>query len=179
MYVRKVKNSLLIAQHRRVVAAVGLEDLIVVDTPDVVLVARKDEDQELKELLNDVKGERSDLLENHRRVHKPWGYYEIIDAGSGFQVKRLVVNPGSSLSLQMHHCRAEHWTVVKGSAKVTREECQYILSESQSTDIPIRSKHSLENPGNIALEIIEIQMGSYLGEDDIVRYRDRYNRHIK
>lgn len=178
VYGRKLKNSLLIAQHR-VVAAVGLEDLIVVATPDVVLVARKDQAQELKELLNDVKDKRSDLLENHPRVHKPWGYYEVIDAGDGFQVKRLVVNPGSSLSLQMHHCRAEHWTVVKGSAKVTRGECQYILSENQSTDIPIRSVHRVENPGDIALEMIEIQMGSYLGEDDIVRYRDRYNRHTK
>ena len=168
-------NTLLIAQHR-LVGAVGVKDLIVVETADAVLVAHKDRAQDVKEIVSRLRQtNRSEHL-NHRRVHRPWGSYEGIDGGDRFQVKRLVVNPGASLSLQMHHHRAEHWVVVKGIAKVTRGDEVVLLRENQSTYIPIGTKHRLENPGTIPLEIIEVQSGSYLGEDDIVRFEDLYNR---
>ena len=170
------RNALLIAQHR-LIGAVGIEDLIVVETPDAVLVVHKDRAQDVKEIVSRLKkSERTEHL-IHRRVHRPWGSYEGVDGGERFQVKRLVVKPGASLSLQMHHHRAEHWVVVKGTAKVTRGEEVVLLSENQSTYIPIGTKHRLENPGTIPLEIVEVQSGSYLGEDDIVRFDDYYNRH--
>jgi mannose-1-phosphate guanylyltransferase/mannose-6-phosphate isomerase len=171
------RNSLVIAQHR-LVATVGLDDVIVVETPDAVLVASKERAQDVREIVNRLKGSgrRTEHL-IHRRVYRPWGSYEGIDAGERFQVKRLNVKPGAALSLQMHHHRAEHWVVVKGTARVTRGDEVFILTENQSTYIPLGTKHRLENPGNIALEIIEVQSGAYLGEDDIVRFEDVYNRH--
>jgi len=169
-------NALLVAQHR-LVGVVGVKDLIVVETPDAVLVVHKDRAQDVKEIVNRLKQlNRTEHL-IHRRVQRPWGSYEGVDSGERFQVKRLVVKPGASLSLQMHHHRAEHWVVVRGTAKVTRGNEVVLLSENQSTYIPIGTKHRLENPGTIALEIIEVQSGSYLGEDDIVRFEDVYNRH--
>lgn len=169
-------NALLISKHR-LVTAVGLNDLIVVETPDAVLVAHKDSSQDVKEIVNRLKKDKRSEHLMHRRVHRPWGSYESIDAGERFQVKRLIINPGAAISLQLHHHRAEHWVVVNGAAKVTRGEEVVLLSENQSTYIPVGMKHRLENPGNIALEIIEVQSGGYLGEDDIVRFEDRYNRH--
>jgi mannose-1-phosphate guanylyltransferase/mannose-6-phosphate isomerase len=168
-------NALLIAQHR-FVAAVGLEDVIVVETADAVLVAHKDHAQEVKNVVAELKARsRSEHL-THRRVYRPWGHYEGIDLGERFQVKRITVNPGAALSLQMHHHRAEHWIVVKGTARVTRGDEVFFVSENESTFIPLGTQHRLENPGAIPLEIIEVQSGSYLGEDDIVRFEDRYNR---
>ena len=170
------RNALLISKHR-LVTAVGLDDVIVVETPDAVLVAHKNSSQDVKEIVNRLKQDKRSEHLMHRRVYRPWGSYEGIDAGERFQVKRLMVNPGAAISLQLHHHRAEHWVVVKGTAKVTRGEEILLLAENQSTYIPIGMKHRLENPGNIPLEIIEVQSGSYLGEDDIVRFEDRYNRH--
>jgi len=170
------RDSLLIAQHR-LLGAVGMENVIIVETPDAVLVVHKDRAQDVKEIVSRLKAlNRTEHLA-HRRVHRPWGSYEGVDNGDRFQVKRLVVKPGASMSLQMHHHRAEHWVVVKGTAKVTRGDEVMLISENQSTYIPIGMKHRLENPGTIPLEIIEVQSGSYLGEDDIVRFDDHYNRH--
>jgi mannose-1-phosphate guanylyltransferase/mannose-6-phosphate isomerase len=168
-------NALLISRHR-LVAAVGLDDVIVVETPDAVMVARKDRAQDVKEIVNLLKKNSRGEHLMHRRVHRPWGSYEGIDSGERFQVKRLVVKPGAAISLQLHHHRAEHWIVVRGTAKVTRGDEVVLISENQSTYIPLGMKHRLENPGHIPLEIIEVQSGSYLGEDDIVRFEDRYNR---
>jgi len=172
------RDSLIVAQHR-LVAAVGLDDVIVIETPDAVLVARKDRAQDVKEIVNALKaGNRSEHL-MHRRVYRPWGWYEGLDNGQRFQVKRLMLNPGAAISLQMHHHRAEHWVVVKGTARVTRNDDVFLLTENESTYIPIGARHRLENPGTIGLEIVEVQSGSYLGEDDILRFEDRYNRHSR
>ena len=176
VYVRSTSNSLLIGQHR-LLSAVGLEDVIVVETADAVLVTHKDRVEEVKELVAQLKAEGRPEQENHRKVHRPWGTYETVDMGPRFQVKRLTVNPGEALSLQMHQHRAEHWVVVKGTAKVTRGDEEFLLTENESTYVPTGVKHRLENPGAIPLEIIEVQSGSYLGEDDITRFDDRYNRH--
>ena len=175
VYARSIRNSLLIGRHR-LLAAVGLEDLIVVETADSVLVAHKDYEQEVKDLVGLLKAELRPEQENHRKVHRPWGTYETVDEGPRFQVKRLTVNPGEALSLQMHHHRAEHWVVVKGKAKVTRGDEEFFLTENQSTYVPVGVIHRLENQEAIPLEIIEVQSGSYLGEDDIDRFDDRYNR---
>ena len=169
------RNSLLFAEHR-LVAGVGLEDMVVVETADAVMVAHKSRAQDVKKIVERLKAENRSERLSHRRVHRPWGTYEGIDAGDRFQVKRIVVKPGESLSLQMHHHRAEHWVVVRGTARVTCGEKAFLLSENQSTYIPIGEKHRLENPGTIPLEIIEVQSGSYLGEDDIVRFEDVYGR---
>ena len=174
-YLQNTRNSLLISQHR-LLAAVGLDEIIAVETPDAVLVAHKSHAQDVKEVVNRLKTEKRSEYQSHRRVYRPWGYYESVDAGQRFQVKRLMVKPGASLSLQMHHHRAEHWVVVKGTARVTRGEEVFMLTENQSTYIPLGTKHRLENPGNIPLEIVEVQSGGYLGEDDIVRFEDKYNR---
>jgi len=147
-----------------------------VETPDAVLVAHKKHAQNVKEVVNRLKSEKRSEYQTHRRVYRPWGYYEGIDAGARFQVKHLMVNPGAALSLQMHHHRAEHWVVVKGTARVTKGDEVFMLTENQSTYIPLGTTHRLENPGNIPLEIVEVQSGSYLGEDDIVRFEDKYNR---
>jgi len=177
VYMHETQNALLISQHR-FVAAVGLDDIIVVETPDAVLVAHKNHAHDVKEVVNRLKNDKRGEYQTHRRVYRPWGSYEGVDAGPRFQVKRLVVNPGASLSLQMHHHRSEHWIVVKGTARVTRGNEIFVLTENQSTYIPLRTTHRLENPENTPLEIIEVQSGSYLGEDDIVRFEDKYNRAI-
>lgn len=171
-----MKDSLLISQNR-MVAAVGLKDVIVVETADAVLVAHKNSVQDVKDLVARLKGEKRPEQHNHRKVHRPWGSYETVDVGGRFQVKRLSVNPGAALSLQMHHHRAEHWVVVTGTAKVTRGDEEFLLTENQSTYVPVGVQHRLENPGTITTEIIEVQTGGYLEEDDIVRLEDRYNRH--
>lgn len=169
------KNSLLMAD-KRCIATVGLDNIIVVETSDAVLVASKHRCQDVKAIVNQLKDSNRDEHKFHTRVYRPWGDYEGVDHGSRYQVKRLTVKPGAQLSLQMHHHRAEHWIVVSGTAKVTRGDEEFMLSENESTYIPLGTKHRLENPGTIPLEIIEVQSGSYLGEDDIVRFEDVYNR---
>ena len=160
----------------RLVAALGVRDLVIVETDDAVLVADKSRAQEVKEVVEQLGREARSEHVSHSRVYRPWGYYESIDAGDRFQVKRIMVKAGEALSLQMHHHRAEHWVVVSGTAKVTRDDEVKLLSENESTYIPIGTKHRLENPGKVPLFLIEIQSGAYLGEDDIVRFEDRYQR---
>jgi mannose-1-phosphate guanylyltransferase / mannose-6-phosphate isomerase len=168
-------NALVVAQHR-LVACVGLEDVVVVETPDAVMVARKDRAQAVGPLVSALKAQgRAETL-SHRKVHRPWGTYDSIESGERFQVKRIVVEPGAALSLQMHYHRAEHWIVVRGTARVTRGEESFLLTENESTYIPPGTRHRLENPGKLPLELIEVQSGSYLGEDDIVRFEDAYGR---
>lgn len=169
------ENNLLMAEHR-FLAAVGCRDLVVVETADAVLVAPKERAQEVKRVVEWLKAHNREERLTHRRVYRPWGSYEGVDGGERFQVKRIVVKPGGKLSLQMHHHRAEHWIVVRGTARVTRGEEVFLLSENESTFIPLGVKHRLENPGAIPLELIEVQSGAYLGEDDIVRFEDVYNR---
>jgi mannose-1-phosphate guanylyltransferase/mannose-6-phosphate isomerase len=175
VFAEDTHNAFLVAQHR-CLATVGLDDIIVVETADAVLVAHRDKAQDVKKIVNRLKETDRDEHKMHRRVYRPWGSYEGIDAGTRFQVKRLSVKPGAQLSLQLHHHRAEHWVVVKGTARVTCGEKVFNLHENQSTYIPMGEKHRLENPGTIPLEVIEIQSGSYLGEDDIVRFEDVYDR---
>jgi len=161
----------------RLVATVGLRDFVVVETKDAVLVAPKDRAHDVKKLVERLKADRRYEHALHRQVFRPWGSYDNVDAGQRFQVKRLAVKPGGVLSLQMHHHRAEHWVVVSGTARITRGEETFLLEENQSTYIPIGVQHRIENPGRIPLHIIEVQSGAYLGEDDIVRFDDRYGRH--
>ena len=168
------RNSYAYAQ--RLVALVGLDDIVVVETDDAVLVARKDKVQEVKQVVARLKQEQRSQAVLHREVHRPWGSYDSVDNGGRHQVKRIKVKPGAALSLQMHHHRAEHWIVVSGTAKVTRGDETLLLSENESTYIPLGVKHRLENPGKVPLELIEVQSGSYLGEDDIVRFEDVYGR---
>ena len=166
----------LIFGDRRLIATLGVEDLIIVDTDDALLVADRSRSQDVREVVEDLKrANRSEHL-SHRRVYRPWGYYESIDAGERFQVKRLMVKPGAALSLQLHRKRAEHWVVVSGRARVTRGEDTIHLEENQSTYIPVGTRHRLENASTEPLLIIEVQSGSYLGEDDIERFDDRYGR---
>lgn len=165
-----------ISAEQRLVATVGLEDHVIVETADAVLVARKDRVQDVKAIVNQLKADKRQEALAHRRVSRPWGAYQSVDDADRFQVKRITVNPGASLSLQMHHHRAEHWIVVKGTARVVKGEEAILLSENQSTYIPLGVTHRLENPGVIPLELIEVQSGSYLGEDDIVRFEDVYGR---
>jgi mannose-1-phosphate guanylyltransferase/mannose-6-phosphate isomerase len=170
-------NNLMFAEHR-LVAALGCTDLVVVETADAVLVADKTRAQDVKAVVDWLARQNREERLTHRRVYRPWGSYESVDGGGRFQVKRIVVKPGGSLSLQMHHHRAEHWIVVAGTARVTRGDDTFLLSENESTYIPLGVRHRLENPGTIALELIEVQSGAYLGEDDIVRFEDRYNRNV-
>lgn len=172
---KDVRNCYLHASSR-LVAAVGIEDHVVIETGDAVLVAHKDRVQDVKAIVDLLKRNNRDEALLHRRVNRPWGTYECIDAAERYQVKHITVHPGATLSLQMHHHRAEHWVVVKGTARVTRGEETLTLSENQSTYIPLGVTHRLENPGKIPLELIEVQSGSYLGEDDIVRFEDSYGR---
>ena len=172
---QNTENSLLFSSHR-LVATLGLKDTIVVDTADALLVADKSQTQDVKKVVDWLKTQKRDEHLTHREVHRPWGTYEGIDIGERYQVKRITVNPGAALSLQMHHHRAEHWIVVSGTAQVTRDDEVFLVSENQSTYIPIGTKHRLENKGTIPLEMIEVQSGSYLGEDDIVRFDDIYGR---
>ncbi|MCS6946197.1 MAG: mannose-1-phosphate guanylyltransferase/mannose-6-phosphate isomerase, partial [Steroidobacteraceae bacterium] len=169
------RNCYLYAEDR-LVAAVGLENHVVVETKDAVLVAPRDRVQEVKKLVDKLKaqGRTEHLL--HREVFRPWGSYDSIDAGHRYRVKRLTIKPGASMSLQLHHHRAEHWIVVQGTARITRGDEVFLLEENQSTYIPIGTRHRIENPGKIPLQMIEVQSGSYLGEDDIVRFEDRYGR---
>lgn len=168
-------NTYINAPHRPVIA-LGTSCLVIVDTPDAVLVASADKVEQVKEVVAQLKKQGASQAVMHRRVARPWGWYDSIDMGERFQVKRISVKPGASLSLQMHHHRAEHWIVVKGTAKVTNGEEVFLLEENQSTYIPIGAKHRLENPGKTDLEMIEVQSGVYLGEDDIVRFEDTYGR---
>jgi mannose-1-phosphate guanylyltransferase/mannose-6-phosphate isomerase len=160
----------------RLVGAVGVSNLIVVETPDAVLVADRSHSQDVKKLVQQLQAQKREELTTHRKVHRPWGWYDSIDEADRFKVKRIQVKPGASLSLQKHHHRAEHWIVVKGTAEVTCGDKVTLLGENQSTYIPLGEVHRLANPGAIPLEIIEVQSGSYLGEDDIVRFEDSYGR---
>ncbi len=164
------------AYARRLVALVGVEDLVVVETDDAVLVARKDKVQQVKDVVAKLKAEQRSHAVLHREVHRPWGSYDSVDQDDGFQVKRIKVKPGARLSLQSHRHRAEHWIVVRGTARVTRDNDVFELHANQSAYIPLGAKHRLENPGTEMLELIEVQSGDYLGEDDIVRYEDVYGR---
>jgi len=164
------------AYSRRLVALVGVDDLVVVETDDAVLVARKDRVQQVKDVVARLKADDLSHAVLHREVHRPWGSYDSIDQDDGFQVKRIKVKPGGRLSLQSHRHRAEHWIVVRGTARVTRDNDVFELHANQSTYIPLGAKHRLENPGTETLELIEVQSGDYLGEDDIVRYEDVYGR---
>ncbi|OOG51043.1 mannose-1-phosphate guanylyltransferase/mannose-6-phosphate isomerase [Rhodanobacter sp. C01] len=169
-------NSLLRSHERHLLATIGVDDLIVVTTPDATLVAHRDAAQDVKKIVETLKAAGRSEHSIHRVVHRPWGNYDSIEAGERFQVKRIRVKPGASLSLQKHHHRAEHWIVVSGTAEVTCDDKTFLLGENQSTYIPLGSKHRLRNPGKVSLELIEVQSGSYLGEDDIVRYDDVYGR---
>ena len=171
-----VQNCYLRAEHRLLVA-IGLDHHIVIETPDSVLVADKSQVQDVKKIVEILKANGRHEADLHRKVYRPWGSYETIDTGMRFQVKHIIVNSGASLSLQMHYHRSEHWVIVEGTARITRGEEIFILTENQSTYIPVGVKHRLENPGRLPLKIIEIQSGSYLGEDDIVRFEDVYGRH--
>jgi mannose-1-phosphate guanylyltransferase/mannose-6-phosphate isomerase len=164
------------AYGNRLIAMVGLEDVIVVETDDAVFVGHKDRVQDVKEIVGQIKRDGRSEAAAHRKVYRPWGAYDSIDNGARFQVKRITVKPGATLSLQMHHHRAEHWIVVSGTAEVTRGEEVILLTENQSTYIPLGVTHRLKNPGKLPLELIEVQSGSYLGEDDIVRFEDQYGR---
>ncbi|NVM78701.1 mannose-1-phosphate guanylyltransferase/mannose-6-phosphate isomerase [Duganella sp. SG902] len=170
-----VSNSLVRAESR-IVAVVGVQDLVVVETADAVLVAHKDQVQRVKDVVQHLKSQSRTEHLHHTKVYRPWGCYEGIDVGERFQVKRITVNPGGKLSLQMHHHRAEHWIVVSGTARVTCGDTVTLLTENESTYIPIGATHRLENPGKLPLHLIEVQSGSYLGEDDIVRIEDVYQR---
>ena len=172
---RDSRNSLVHATSR-LVGVIGLDDITVVETPDAVLVARRDRSSEVKDLVGALQAKGRSEATTHRRVDRPWGWYESVDQGPRFQVKRILVKPGARLSLQMHHHRAEHWIVVSGTAEVTNGEAVIMLTENQSTYIPLGQTHRLANPGKLPLEIIEVQSGSYLGEDDIVRFEDTYGR---
>ncbi|WP_412498690.1 mannose-1-phosphate guanylyltransferase/mannose-6-phosphate isomerase [Shewanella indica] len=160
----------------KLVTTIGLDDAVVIETKDAILVAKQSEVQQVKKIVEKLKAEQRSEWQHHREVYRPWGKYDSIDNGKRFQVKRITVNPGEKLSIQMHHHRAEHWIVVTGTAKVTNGDKDILLTENQSTYIPVGVIHALENPGKVPLELIEVQSGSYLGEDDIVRFEDRYGR---
>ncbi|MGY0563758.1 MAG: mannose-1-phosphate guanylyltransferase/mannose-6-phosphate isomerase [Paraglaciecola chathamensis] len=169
-------NNSMVVSNERLVATLGVDDLIIVDTKDALMVAHKDAIQDVKQLVNSIKDAGREEHKVHREVYRPWGKYDSIDNGARYQVKRITVKPGEKLSVQMHHHRAEHWIVVSGTASVTCGENTFLLSENQSTYIPLGEVHCLENPGKVELELIEVQSGSYLGEDDIVRFVDQYGR---
>jgi mannose-1-phosphate guanylyltransferase/mannose-6-phosphate isomerase len=165
-----------VRSENRHVAVIGVKDLVIIETGDAILVMNKEHSQDVKQAVARLEaGARSEHVA-HRRVHRPWGYYESIDVGSRFQVKRIMVKPQAALSLQMHHHRAEHWIVVSGTAKVTRAEDEMLVAENESVYIPIGMKHRLANPGKLPLYLVEVQSGGYLGEDDIVRFEDIYKR---
>ena len=175
VFLQGCRNSLVMSGSR-LVACIGVDDLIVVETPDALLISHKDKTQEVKQVVERLKSGGRSEGQLHRKVFRPWGSYDGVDAGERFLVKRIVVNPGACLSLQLHYHRAEHWIVVRGTAKVICEDSSYLVSENQSTFISLGKKHRLENPGRVPLEMIEVQSGSYLGEDDIVRFEDVYGR---
>ncbi|MFO1227820.1 mannose-1-phosphate guanylyltransferase/mannose-6-phosphate isomerase [Roseateles sp.] len=169
-------ENTLVHATSRLVGVVGLKDVVVVETADAVLVSDRARSQEVKQIVNRLGKEQRGEQNLHRKVHRPWGWYDSIDQGERFQVKRIMVKPGASLSLQMHHHRAEHWIVVSGTAEIVNGDKTILLTENQSTYIPLGQTHRLANPGKVPLEIIEVQSGSYLGEDDIVRFEDTYGR---
>ena len=168
-------GSLVQAEHR-MVGLIGMQDVVVIETADAVLVAAKDQTQKVKDMVAQLEAQKRSLGNSHRKVHRPWGWYDSIDFGARHQVKRICVKPGARLSLQKHHHRAEHWIVVSGTAEVTCDDKVMLLTENQSTYIPLGAVHRLANPGKVPLEIIEVQSGAYLGEDDIVRFEDNYGR---
>ena len=165
-----------VRSEKKLIATVGVKDLIITESDDAILVAHKDRVQAVKTIVDRLKAENRTEVNLHRKVYRPWGAYDSVDMGDRFQVKRITVKPGAQLSLQMHHHRAEHWIVVKGTARVTNDDQEILLTENQSTYIPIGVVHRLENPGKLDLELIEVQSGGYLGEDDIVRFEDTYGR---
>lgn len=169
-------QNCFVRSEQQLIATVGVSDLVVISTKDAVLVAHKDQAQDVKAIVNQLKAAARTEVTFHREVYRPWGKYDSVDQGERFQVKRITVKPGAKLSVQMHHHRAEHWIVVSGTAKVTIDGVDQYLTENQSVYIPITAVHALENPGKVPLELIEVQSGSYLGEDDIVRFEDRYGR---
>ncbi|MBC3374675.1 mannose-1-phosphate guanylyltransferase/mannose-6-phosphate isomerase [Pseudomonas sp. SWRI92] len=171
----RTSGSYVHATHR-LVATIGVDNLVIVETKDAVLVACKDHVHDVKKIVEQLKNCKRSEYASHREVYRPWGVYDSVDNGLRYQVKRITVNPGAKLSVQMHHHRAEHWIVVSGTARVTNGDKTYLVTENQSTYIPIGQVHALENPGVIPLELIEVQSGTYLGEDDIVRFEDRYGR---
>ncbi len=175
VHCQDMRNSLVLA-NSRLVACVGMDDVVVVETPDAVMVTHRDRAQDVKHVVDSLREASRPEGKAHRKVARPWGTYDGIDAGERFQVKRIVVHPGAALSLQMHHHCAEHWIVVRGTARVVRGDETFILSENQSTYIPLGTRHRLENPGRVPLELIEVQSRSYLGEDDIIRFDDVYGR---
>lgn len=170
------QDSYLHSANGRLIAAVGIRDLVVVDTEDAVMVAHKGQVQQVKKIVDQLKADGRKEAAQHRVVYRPWGCYDSIDNGARYQVKRITVKPGAKLSVQMHHHRAEHWVVVSGTAKVLNGDKEVLLTENQSVYIPVGVVHALENPGKIPLELIEVQSGAYLGEDDIVRFEDKYGR---
>ena len=172
---KDVKNSCFFADSRLLVG-IGLENIVAVETSDVIFLSAKDQAEKVKGIVNELKEKKIDEAINHKKVFRPWGSYFSVASGETWQVKKIEVNPGASLSLQMHHHRAEHWIVVKGTAKITINEKEMILGENQSTFIPLGSKHKLSNPGKLILTLVEVQSGTYLGEDDIVRFEDIYGR---
>ena len=172
---KEVRNSYLHAESR-LLAAVGVTNLAIIETPDAVLVARRDQLGKVKELVTQLEAAGHEQATTHTLVPRPWGSYQSLAIGPGYQVKHIVVHPGAALSLQLHHHRAEHWTVIRGSGQVTRDDDRFTLNPNESTFIPLGSKHRLANAGPEPLEIIEVQLGDYLGEDDIVRFDDKYGR---
>ncbi|MCR8923746.1 mannose-1-phosphate guanylyltransferase/mannose-6-phosphate isomerase [Dasania sp. GY-MA-18] len=169
-------HNCLIQGGERLVTTIGLDNIVIVDTKDALLVAAKDKVQDVKNIVSKLKAQKRSEATIHRQVYRPWGMYDSVDAGHRHQVKRITVNPGAKLSVQMHHHRAEHWVVVSGTAKVTKGDKTFLVAENESTYIAIGEVHALENPGKVPLELIEVQSGSYLGEDDIVRLEDNYGR---
>jgi mannose-1-phosphate guanylyltransferase len=169
-------KNCLVESENGLVATVGLTDTVVIQTKDAVLVAARDRVQDVKKIVETLKAQGRNEYRLHRQVYRPWGHYDSIDAGARYQVKRIFVNPGAKLSVQMHHHRAEHWIVVKGTARVTLDGVEKLVTENESIYLPVGAVHALENPGKIPLELIEVQVGTYLGEDDIVRLEDRYGR---
>ncbi len=171
----EVRNTLVQAESR-LVAALGVDDLAIIETADAVLVAKRDRTADLKKLVDKIHTHDEQVTLVHRRVYRPWGWYESVDQGPGFQVKRLMVAPGARMSLQYHHHRAEHWVVVRGVAEVSCDGRVFVLEKNASTYVPRGAPHRLANPGTEPLEIVEVQSGDYLGEDDIVRLEDSYGR---
>ncbi|MCC2638939.1 MAG: mannose-phosphate guanylyltransferase/mannose-6-phosphate isomerase [Moraxellaceae bacterium] len=169
-------KNCLVESENGLVATVGLSDTVVIQTKDAVLVAPRDRVQDVKKIVESLKAQGRNEYRLHRQVYRPWGHYDSVDAGARYQVKRILVNPGAKLSVQMHHHRAEHWVVVSGTARVTLNGVDRLVTENESIYLPVGAVHALENPGKIPLELIEVQVGAYLGEDDIVRLEDRYGR---
>ena len=175
---RDCKNTMILGSNR-LIAGIDLQNLTIVDTPDVLLVAQKGKSQRVKDVVNELKRKKRTEVAENVTMYRPWGSYTILSEGEGYKVKKICVNPGQSLSLQMHYHRSEHWTVISGTGQLTLDDKTIIFRENESTFIPIGTRHRLGNPGKIPLYIIEVQIGKYLGEDDIVRFEDKYGRKIK